>query len=218
MSNDNGQLSKGILAIWNDCVRGREADFESWYQGEHLIERLGVPGFLFGQRYEAITATPGYFTYYVTENIETLSSQKYLDRLNNPTPLTTTVMQNVFRNMSRTMCVREIKTGLYRGSVVVTSQFKSFPELTEVNAFINSVSDHTGFAMAELWRGVDANNQSIAKEEQLRGGDEKIEGCLLIETLRLQDAESIASIVRKQFADAHTGVYRVLCQLGNSSA
>ncbi|MGI9569388.1 MAG: hypothetical protein ACR2PH_06545 [Desulfobulbia bacterium] len=75
MSNDNGQLSKGILAIWNDCVRGRESDFENWYQREHLIERFGVPGFLFGQRHEAITASPGYFTYYVTENVETLSSK-----------------------------------------------------------------------------------------------------------------------------------------------
>ncbi|MGI9569387.1 MAG: hypothetical protein ACR2PH_06540 [Desulfobulbia bacterium] len=120
--------------------------------------------------------------------------------------------------MSRTMCAREFKTGRYRGSVVVTSQFKSFPDLTAVNAFINSISDHTEFAMAELWRGVDADDQSIAKEEQLRGGDEKIKGCLMIETLRLQEAESIASIVRKHFAGSHTGLYRVLCQIGNSSA
>ena len=30
----------GILAIFNDCRAGREAEFEAWFQGEHLIERL----------------------------------------------------------------------------------------------------------------------------------------------------------------------------------
>jgi hypothetical protein len=35
----------GILAIFNDCRAGREAEFEAWFQGEHLLERLAVPGF-----------------------------------------------------------------------------------------------------------------------------------------------------------------------------
>lgn len=35
----------GVLAIWNDCRAGREAEFEEWFQGEHLLERLAVPGF-----------------------------------------------------------------------------------------------------------------------------------------------------------------------------
>ena len=30
----------GILAIFNDCRAGREAEFETWFQGEHLVERL----------------------------------------------------------------------------------------------------------------------------------------------------------------------------------
>ena len=37
----------GILAIFNDCRPGREAEFEEWFQGEHLLERLAVPGFLY---------------------------------------------------------------------------------------------------------------------------------------------------------------------------
>ena len=48
----------GILAIFNDCRAGREAEFEAWFQGEHLIERLAVPGFLFGRRHKAFRAHP----------------------------------------------------------------------------------------------------------------------------------------------------------------
>jgi hypothetical protein len=35
----------GILAIFNDCRAGREDEFNAWFQGEHLQERLAVPGF-----------------------------------------------------------------------------------------------------------------------------------------------------------------------------
>ena len=34
----------GILAIFNNVAAGREAEFEEWFQHEHLQERLGVPG------------------------------------------------------------------------------------------------------------------------------------------------------------------------------
>jgi len=37
----------------------REAEFEAWFQGEHLQERLAVPGFLFGRRYAAIAGSAG---------------------------------------------------------------------------------------------------------------------------------------------------------------
>ena len=48
----------GILAIFNDCRAGREVEFEAWFQGEHLVERLSVPGFLFGRRHKALRARP----------------------------------------------------------------------------------------------------------------------------------------------------------------
>jgi hypothetical protein len=44
----------GILAIFNNVAPGREAEFEEWFQHQHLAERLAVPGFLLGRRHEAI--------------------------------------------------------------------------------------------------------------------------------------------------------------------
>jgi hypothetical protein len=55
----------GILAIFNNAAPGREAEFEEWFQHEHLQERLGVPGFLLGgRRYEAVQGEPRYFNFY----------------------------------------------------------------------------------------------------------------------------------------------------------
>jgi hypothetical protein len=82
----------GILAIFNDAAPGREAEFEQWFQHEHLQERLGVPGFLLGRRHEAVLGEPRYFNFYLTRSVEVLSSLEYRARLDNPTRMTRIVM------------------------------------------------------------------------------------------------------------------------------
>ena len=51
-------------------------------------------------------------------------------------------------------------------------------------------------------------------EEKLRGGDKKIKGALMVDTLRQADAEALGKRLTKKFASAEVGVFRVLCQLG----
>ena len=80
----------GILAIFNNVAPGREAEFEEWFQHEHLAERLAVPGFLIGRRHEAVSGQPRYFNFYVTQSVEILKSPAYLARLDEPTPMTRT--------------------------------------------------------------------------------------------------------------------------------
>ena len=63
-------MSAGILAIWNDCASGSEAEYEHWYRTEHLAERVAVDGFVAGWRYVAIDAQPKYFTHYATEAVD----------------------------------------------------------------------------------------------------------------------------------------------------
>jgi hypothetical protein len=50
-------------------------------------------------------------------------------------------------------------------------------------------------------------------EERLRGGDRKIEACLLVETLRVPDASQIAVALTNEFPRAEIGVYRLLCEI-----
>ena len=54
----------------------------------------------------------------------------------------------------------------------------------------------------------------VSKEEQLRGGDKKIAGALMIDTLYPGDAEAIGEQRAKEFPGAEICVYRVLCQIG----
>lgn len=204
----------GILAIWNDCRAGHEAEFEAWFQGEHLIERLAVPGFLFGRRHQAISGSAGYFNFYIVQSPDVLTSKPYLERLDNPTPMTRRIMSEVFLNMNRTVCHRTLRRGGFRGAFAVTARFNDAPDLGALDALVETLAQDTAVAGGEIWSAVDPAGQPVSMEEKLRGGDKKIKAALMIDTLRQPDAERIGAQLAASFPMAEVGVFRVLCQLG----
>jgi hypothetical protein len=201
----------GILAIWNDCAPGREAEFEEWYQHEHFLERIAVPGFLIGRRYEASAAAPRYFCFYLTQSAETLTSNGYLERLDHPTPMTSRMMSGVFRNMSRTVCRRTLRLGAMRGAAAVTLRFDQRPE--GLGATLEDLLRDKAVACGEIWSAVGADEMVVSEEERLRGGDQKIAACLFVETLRAADAEAVAAALAARYPRAVPGVYRLLCEI-----
>jgi len=204
----------GILAIFNDCRAGREAEFEAWFQGEHLLERLSVPGFLFGRRHQAISGSAGYFNFYVVETPDVLKSKPYLERLDNPTPMTKKIMSEVFLNMNRTVCHRTLRRGGFRGAFAVTARFNDGPDTVALTSLTEKLARDPAVAACEIWAAVDPAGQPVSMEEKLRGGDKKIKACLMVDTLRQGDAEKLGERLSKDFAGAEVGVFCVLCQLG----
>lgn len=204
----------GILAIFNDCRAGREDEFNAWFQGEHLQERLAVPGFLFGRRHEAISGSAGYFNFYLVESPDVLTSKPYLDRLDNPTPMTKRVMSEVFINMNRTVCLRTNRRGAFRGAFAVTARFNETPDAGALTAALDELVQDTKIAGGEIWIALDSAGMPVSMEENLRGGDKKIKACLMVDTLRQSDAETLGARLSRQFPVAEVGVFRVLCQLG----
>ena len=209
---------QGILAIFNDCRAGREAEFEAWFQGEHLQERLAVPGFLFGRRHQAISGSSGYFNFYLVETPAVLTSKLYLERLDHPTPMTRKVMAEVFLNMNRTVCHRSLRVGRFRGAYAVTVRFNDMPDIGGLTRLTDSLVRDPAIAACEVWTAVDPAGQPVSMEEKLRGGDKKIKACLMVDTLRQADAEKLGARLAKDFTSADVGVFRVLCQLGNGEA
>ncbi len=189
----------GILAIWNDCREGREGEFEAWFQGEHLLERLAVPGFLFGRRHQAISGAAGYFNFYLVESPGVLTSKPYLDRLDNPTPMTKLIMSEVFLNMNRTVCRRTIRRGGFRGAYTVTARFNIQPDETELHGRLDMALQDTVTAGGEIWIALDPAGMPVSMEEKLRGGDRKIKGALMVDTLRQRDAELLGEKLAREF-------------------
>lgn len=205
--------AQGVLAIWNDIRDGREGDFEFWYKNEHFPERLAVPGFRIGRRYEAVSGAPRYFCYYLTDTPDVLNSAAYIERLNNPTPLTRAMMSDVFRNMNRTSCRRIRRFGALSAALCVTARFEQSADHVTALPMLEKLAGAEGIARCELWAAADRRDE-IAAEEKLRGGDRKIAACAMVETLRLSDAERVRDAMEREFGGtAEIGIYRLLCEL-----
>ena len=203
----------GILSIFNNVAPGREAEFEEWFQHEHLEERIAVPGFLLGRRHEAVSGQPRFFNYYLTQSADVLNSAAYLGRLDAPTPMTRVIMAGVFKDMIRTVCHRVFRLGVMRGAGVVTVRFAERPAEAILKAVIETLMRDKAVACGEIWQATDPLQFPVSLEERLRGGDRKLETCLVVETLRIPDAERIAATLATEFPQAEVGVYRLLCEI-----
>jgi hypothetical protein len=208
--------ARGILAIFNNVAPGRDDDFNNWFQGEHLPERLAVPGFLYGRRHQAVSGSSAYFNFYVVESPATLTSKPYLDRLNDPTPRSRVTMTEIFKDMCRTVCRRDMRTGSWRGGFTVTARFASPHDAAALTAALNELAKDETVA-GEVWSSAETPG-AVAEEEKLRGGDRKIAQCLLVDTLDQRKAEQIAQRLKQAFPAAEVGVFRVIAHLGDASA
>ncbi|MFM9848664.1 MAG: hypothetical protein ACKVP3_16050 [Hyphomicrobiaceae bacterium] len=211
----------GILAVWNDCDRTREAEYEKWYCHEHLPERVGVPGFCFGRRYEAIGgASPRFFTYYELDAPGILVSAPYLERSNDPTPWTRKIMgEEIFRNINRTACRQAWRIGTLRGAFALTVRWTDATAVDQASSRLRSLAAELiekGIALrAEFWQGHAEGTGTRSVEQSLRSSaDQSIAGALVIEATRDKDlAEASRALAASAGDSAVIGAYRFLCAL-----
>jgi len=160
-----------------------------------------------------VSGSPRLFNYYVVQSAGVLKSAAYLARLDDPTPMTRRIMSEVFRDMIRTACHRTLRLGAMRGSAVVTARFGTRPDEGELTRVIEALLRDKAVACGEIWSAATPREFPVSEEERLRGGDGKIETCLIVDTLRVADAEKIAAAWTGQFPEAAVGVYRLLCEI-----
>jgi hypothetical protein len=96
-------LGKAAMLLSFDIVPEAIAEHDDWHTHEHLPERLSIPGFLRGSRWLALRGQPQYFAMYEVKELGVLTSAAYLERLNNPRPWTSRMM-NQYRGMTRGLC------------------------------------------------------------------------------------------------------------------
>ena len=114
---------QAVVAIWNGIAPEGRIEFFEWHNREHMPERVGIPGFRRGRRYIARYGNPEFFTLYEADSAEVLLGQDYLNRLNNPTPLTQRVPPNFFRDTARGICRVKLSLGVGQGGHMLTLQF-----------------------------------------------------------------------------------------------
>jgi hypothetical protein len=208
----------GILAIWNDCAPEGYDHFERWYIREHLQERVGVPGFRFGRRYEAVAgADRRFFAFYEVESPDVLSSKAYVDRLEAPTPWTLEAMK-AFRNMVRTVCDLRVAAGDLIGShAVVLRADGGMTPTSEAAKLVEDLAAEPGIARVQLWTAAVKQTPADTAEMKSRGKDQLTAGAFVVDCLRRADAERIAARLAAPppaldiSGNSVVGIYGLLC-------
>ncbi len=108
---------KGMLLTSMDIDPSDEAEFNRWYDREHLEERVAIDGFLEARRYVAHEGSPKYLCLYSTATLDVLDSPVYRAKLANPTDWSKRTMAR-FKNMIRAVARITISRGQGRGAAL----------------------------------------------------------------------------------------------------
>jgi hypothetical protein len=108
---------KGMLLTSMNVDAADEAEFNRWYDREHLEERVAIPGFLEARRYVAHAGNPKYLSLYSTETFEVLDSPAYRTALANQTAWSKANIAR-FKDMIRGVARITISRGTGRGAVL----------------------------------------------------------------------------------------------------
>ena len=114
---------QGVLLSTVDIASADEADFNNWSDQEHVLERVAIPGFLDGRRYQCASAAPHYLSLYRTETFSVLDSPAYRHALANQTPWS---LKNFARFVSshRVIAPITVRHGVVNGGALALIRFR----------------------------------------------------------------------------------------------
>lgn len=113
----------GMLITAMDVDPDEESDFNSWYDKEHLVERVAIEGFQEARRYVAVSADPKYFNLYTTRTFDVLDSPAYRAVLQRQTAWSLHHI-NKFRNGIRAIGLISVSSGRGRGSALFVARLR----------------------------------------------------------------------------------------------
>jgi hypothetical protein len=108
---------KGMLLTSMNIDPAHEAEFNRWYDREHLEERVAINGFIEARRYVAHDGSPKYLSLYSTETFEVLDSPAYRTALANQTAWSKANIAR-FQNMIRAVARITVSRGTGRGAAL----------------------------------------------------------------------------------------------------
>lgn len=110
--------ANGLLFVASDVEPADEADFNRWYDKEHVEERVRIPGFLSGARYTSLEGGRKYLGLYRTASLAVFGTAGYRAAFEQQTPWSIANLDRMRQPVRRVCAVRAV-TGFGSGSHVV---------------------------------------------------------------------------------------------------
>ncbi|MDP3811464.1 MAG: hypothetical protein Q8Q78_10720 [Hydrogenophaga sp.] len=197
-----------------DIVEGAISEHDDWHTHEHLPERLSIPGFLRGTRWVATAQGPRYLVLYEVERLETLASTAYLERLNNPSPWTTSMMPN-YRDMTRGLCSVASSHGYGMGHFGLLVRFKpGRGKEASFESWLNQevmprLTQQRGLGSVHLLQSALA--PEMTSEQRIRGADTGVDWALLATGYEQAAVSNLAQAGLSETELARQGATDVVC-------
>jgi hypothetical protein len=176
-------LGTAAMLLSFDVAHEAIVEHDTWHTHEHLPERLSIPGFLRGSRWVALRGHPRYFVMYEVAQLAVLTSDAYLQRLNNPSPWTSKVMPH-YRSMTRGFCSLTGSFGFGIGHVGLLIRFKpaigaeSSLRRWLIGEVLPGLPSRPGIGSAHLFEATVA--PEMTTEQRIRGADARVDWALFL--------------------------------------
>lgn len=105
----------GILFVWTNADPEHELDFNRWYDREHVEERVRIPCFVSGTRYQSVRGPRKYLGLYRTVSLAAFQTADYFKAFGQQTPWSVANLQRMVDPMRR-VCAIEAETGMGTGA------------------------------------------------------------------------------------------------------
>jgi hypothetical protein len=211
-------LGQAAMLLSFDVAPEEIPEHDDWHTHEHLPERLAIPGFLRGTRWVAQRGQPRYFVVYEVEQLSTLASEAYLERLNNPTPWTQKMMPH-YRGMTRGLCSVSGTFGLGVGHAGLLLRFKPAEGMESslrewlLREDLPPLPSEPGIGGVHLFEG--ALTPEMTNEQRIRGADAGFDWALFITGYSQDALESLGQAARLESHGAR-GVFEALYRIDYS--
>jgi hypothetical protein len=86
---------RGLLLVMMEPEPEFDGALNRWYEEEHFGERLNVPGFINGRRFQSVEGGPKYLALYDIDNVDVLDTPEYRAIQEPPSPWTQVVREHV---------------------------------------------------------------------------------------------------------------------------
>jgi hypothetical protein len=203
-----------------DIAVEAQLEHDDWHSHEHLPERLAIPGFLRGSRWQALAGGPAYFVMYEVGELGVLSSPAYMDRLNHPSPWTAKMMPS-YRDMRRGLCEIVARAGHGLGGFGLLLRFGADAHGQAslcgwlAADVMSALPAQTGLASTLLFRS--ALQAASTVEQRIRGQDAAVDWALLVTGFARSRVEALATGVlspsaleRRGASDVTSGTYQLV--------
>jgi hypothetical protein len=139
----------GELLVWTDIAPHFEPDFNSWYDREHMAERVSIPGFVRARRYRSETNASNYLALYRTRSLDVFRSSDYVRAFENQSDWSKLNFQRMLSPLRRVGSVVPL-CGAGMGAALTITVIDREPDEEDVQSCRDGIEPIDGFVSAYL--------------------------------------------------------------------